>query len=231
MSEKFTIIAGCEMDRLPLLTVPAARYNEMSEYIEEYLVVSRTVTDADLPQHDYPMRVIHYEYPGDTWVGASRALNIGVKAATTPRVIITSPEVLPITNVLKQFSMSNDDACLARVFDIDEKGERCQTLVSSTFRGGSPAMYFLGCFKKERIVALNGWDEEFLKGASYDDDDFGQRWLRAGFQYAIRDDAIGEHLYHPRSQVHKEAPNIEHYKNNQAKKVIRIKKGISTHTG
>jgi predicted glycosyltransferase involved in capsule biosynthesis len=70
------------------------------------------------------------------------------------------------------------------------------SLVHKGFRDMTPAMYFLAMFNKRDIEAINGWDEAFMQGYAYEDDDFGQRWVRAGLPFQLREDIQGVHQYH-----------------------------------
>lgn len=157
----------------------------------------------------------------------SKALNIGVRNAQFDNIIISSPEVKPLTDVLEQFEDSPDSNIIAQVFDEDVFGQR-MSLVNKSFRGDSPAMYFLAKFNKKDIEAINGWDEAFLKGYAYEDNDFGDRWNRAGLPFEIREDIQALHQYHPRTETISNGLNINHqtYQENNAKGVIKPMNGL-----
>lgn len=160
-----------------------------ADKVRSYLIKNR-LTDN--------VRLIPYEH--ELGFNPSMALNIGVREAKYENVIITSPEVKPTTDVLEQLSQCLDKNVVCQVADQNEQGN-LSILVSSTFRSDSPAMYFLAMFRKEDIEKINGWDEEFMKGYAYEDNDFGERWKRASLPFEVRDDIQATHQYHARGET------------------------------
>lgn len=165
----------------------------------EILIVSRTIKDLALVEYkDIDVKLINYEWKG-AYFTPSMGFNEGVKVAKYDNLVIAYPEVKPITNffgILKGLPRKN---YLSTVWDIGEKGNRTQVLVSKGFRYSTPAFYFLAVYKKEDILKINGWDEEFMKGYWYDDDEFGWRLHASGADWEIRSDIQGEHQYHSRA--------------------------------
>lgn len=166
-------------------------------------------------------------YEVEVGFNCSKALNIGVRNAKYDNVIITSPEVKPTTAVLKQLSERLDQNVICQVFDQDEKGNLV-TLVSAGYRDETPAMYFLAMFQKKDIKAINGWDEEFMKGYAYEDNDFGERWKRAGLPFVMADEIQATHQYHPRGETIKGGMSVnqQHFYDNTDAGVIKCKNGL-----
>lgn len=188
-----------------------------AQEIEDYL------TDNDLIKD---VRLIPYRH--DDGFNPSKAFNIGVRSAEYDNIIITSPEVMPLTNVLEQLSELLDQNVVCQVWDQNENGERGASLVSTKFRNDTPGFYFLAMFRKEDLQTINGWDEEFMKGYAFEDNDFGSRWNRASLPFIIRDDIQAIHQYHPRGEtiVGGWHINNDHYEQNNVNGVIRPKNGL-----
>jgi hypothetical protein len=193
--------------------MPTRSFPEVAQYLRDNLL-------------DRDVRLIAY-HTGEGF-NPAKALNLGVRAAKYDNIIITSPEVKPITNVLEQFATFPGKNILAQVFDEDESGAQDVTLVCKIFRADTPAMYFLAMFQKSDIEKINGWDEEFMKGYAYEDNDFGDRWVRAGLEFEVVDEIKALHQYHPRSEtIHGGmAKNLQHYHDNTDAGVVRCAKGL-----
>jgi hypothetical protein len=138
----------------------------------------------------------------------SLALNLGVLHAQYETVIITSPEVMPTTDVLNQFSELEGKNVLAQVFDTDKDNNITISLINSRFRNDSPGIYFLAMFNKQDIEKINGFDLAFMDGYAWEDTDFGNRWVRASIPFEIHDEIQGVHLYHERSETIPDGWNI-----------------------
>lgn len=204
----FTIVMPMDDDRFEQFAVTKRLYDAMPQKKEfiiptrKELQVSRWLDDNGLMKD---VRIIPYKH--DEGYNASKALNIGVRYARSKYIIITSPEVKPSTDVLKQFSESLGKNIICQVADQDENGN-LSILVSSIYRSDTPAMYFLALFNKADIEKINGWDEDFMKGYAYEDNDFGERFLRAGLEFEVREDIQGVHQYHPRAETVPNGLNI-----------------------
>jgi len=224
---EISMVFPCDIKRLPLFL------NTLSKYIEfgipenfEIILVSRTFHDLVIPGVD--IRVVKYDYEGEYFC-PSLAYNLGVKAAKYSNVIIGHPEVKPLNNVLKGLYSLERDNYVCRVFDLDERGNYQYTLIGIGFRDEWPGLYFLACYKKEDIEAINGWDMCFMDGYSNEDIDFGQRMLNAGYKETMLNDLIGAHQYHPRGTD--DCDGYKHnrglYEENKRLKVTRAVKGLS----
>ena len=101
MIDGISIIMPCDKFRLSLLLMTFARYIKFTipENVE-FLIVSRTIDKIEIPGIN--IRVIKYDWKKD-FFNPSLAFNLGVKKAKYDNIIITSPEVTPVSNVLYQF--------------------------------------------------------------------------------------------------------------------------------
>ncbi len=223
----FSIVIPIDYPRLEQFHQTKLAYDEMPQK-KEFIIVTRTkgmkkiLKDKGL---DKDVRVILYEIAQG--FNCSRALNLGVSSARYDSVIITSPEVKPTSDVLAQFEGLLGSNVLAQVFDQDPEGN-LTTLVSQGYRDSSPAMYFLAMFNKADIYTINGWDEEFMRGYAYEDNDFGERWNRAGLPFSVNDEITATHQYHPRSEtIHNGTQiNSDTLQDNNIKGVVRPMNGI-----
>lgn len=222
----FSIICPMDTNRLEQFHQTKLVYDEMPE-VKEFIIptrsefqIARYLDDNKLMKD---VRIIPYEH--ELGFNPSKALNIGVRNAKYEHIIITSPEVKPSDGLLGKLEPGKNIVC--QVFDQSEEGN-LQSLVHSSYRDESPAMYFLALFNKKDIEAINGWDEDFMLGYAYEDNDFGARWVRAGIPFEIRDDLQATHQWHPRGETIKDglAINFEKYHYNNDNNVVRPKNGL-----
>ena len=225
----FSIVAPIDTNRLEQFKVAKQIYDEMPEK-KEFVMPTRSYKEVykylQLHRLSKDVRLIPYEH--SRGFNPSKALNLGVKNAKSDHIIITSPEVKPPMDFLEKLSEVKDKNILCQVTDQQENGN-LTVLVSSSFRGHDPSMYFLALFQKKDIETINGWDEDFMRGYAYEDNDFGSRWLRAGLTFEFRDDIVGTHLYHPRHETIKGGTqiNLQKYNENNRNSVIRCQNGLT----
>jgi len=225
----FSFVFPMDTNRLEQFKVTKRLYDEMPhdrEFIiptREKEAVAQYLKDNNL---DKDVTLIPYEV--EQGFNPSKAFNIGVRNAKYDNIIITSPEVKPTTDVLEQLSKLLDKNVICQTWDEWHDG-KLTLLVSSTYRCESPFMYFLAMFRKEDIEKINGWDENFMLGYAYEDNDFGARWNRAGLPYEIHDEILGTHQYHPRNETihHGTEINFNHFNDNTDNKVIYCKNGLN----
>lgn len=224
----FSIITPLDEARLPQFVATKRAYDAMPQQ-KEFIVPTRSFipVSAFLKEHKLDKDVRYISYQLDRGFNVSHALNLGVLKAAYPQIIVTSPEVKPTTDVLTQLAELVGKNVICQVYDQDQDGN-LTVLVSTGYRDKTPAMYFLAMFNKGDIEAINGWDEEFLKGYAYEDNDFGDRWARAGLPFEVHDEIQAVHQYHPRSEtIHGGlATNLQHYHDNTDNGVIRCDNGM-----
>lgn len=226
---KYSFVFPMDDNRLEQFANTKRAYDKMPQQKEfvimtrNELKVARYLDDNDLIKD---VRVIPYTV--DRGFNPSKAFNIGVRNAKYNRVIITSPEVLPKTDVLSQFDGSSNQNIVCQVWDEDVNHEIKASLVHKGYRDTNPGMYFLAVFNKVDIEKINGWDEDFMQGYAYEDDDFGERWNRAGIPWILREDIQAVHQYHPRGETISggRTVNYNKFQENNTNGIIRCKNGI-----
>lgn len=225
----FSIVAPLDSNRLQQFKNTKLAYDKFKQP-KEFLLPTRSFEKVSeyLAENDLMKDVKLLPYEHKRGFNPSKALNLGVRQAKYDRIIITSPEVMPTTPVLDQLEPLIGKNVICRVLDAGEDGRPVMSLVHKGFRDKSPAMYFLAMFNKADIEAINGWDEEFMKGYAYEDNDFGDRWLRAGLPFEVNEDIRGLHQYHPRSETISGgmAVNLAQFHHNRDKNVIKPQKGL-----
>ena len=185
--------------------------------------VARYLDDNRLSNN---VRLIPYKV--ETGFNPSKAFNIALRASKYDQIIVTSPEVLPYPDVLDKLEEVIGQNIICQVYDEGEDGKIMLSLVHQGYRDTSPAMYFLAMFNKKDIEAINGWDEDFMLGYAYEDNDFGERWNRAGLPWKLREDIEATHQYHPRGETIPNGVNINmaKFNDNNYNGVVRCANGL-----
>ncbi|OGL36636.1 hypothetical protein A3F38_00410 [Candidatus Saccharibacteria bacterium RIFCSPHIGHO2_12_FULL_48_21] len=226
----FSIITPLDPNRLEQFKVTKQVYDAMPQK-KEFLIPTRNYGEVleYLNEHGLNKDVKLFPYSVEEGFNVSKALNLATRNASFPQIIITSPEIKPLTPVLDELEKIIGTNVICKVYDENEKGKIVRTLVRTGKRSESPRMYFLAMFNKADVEKINGWDEDFLKGYAYEDDDFGARWNRTGLPFIVRDDIEAIHQYHPRSETIPNGLEINKKKleENNANGVIRPKNGLN----
>lgn len=221
-----------DSNRLEQFTVTKRLYDEMPQ-TKEFLIATREYDKVSeyLGKYGLMKDVTLLPYEVKKGFNPSRAFNMGVRASKYANIIITSPEIKPTTDVLAQFSGLHGKNVLAEVWDEDIDGN-LSILVCSTFRAESPAYYFLAMYQKDDIYKINGWDEDFMLGYAYEDNDFGERWKRAGLPWEMHDEIKAVHQYHPRGETIPNGTqiNFDHFNANNDNGVTYCKNGLISDT-
>lgn len=225
----YSIVAPMDTNRLQQFMVTKRVYDLMPQK-KEFIIPTRSATEVRkfLKANGLMKNVRLFSYQVEQGFNPSKAFNIGVRAAKYDRIIITSPEVCPKTNVLAQLTELAGKNVVCQVFDEDEEGNQTLSLVNNHYRNINPAYYFLAMYNKADIEKINGWDEEFMKGYAYEDDDFGARWNRAGLPFEIHEEIQAVHQYHPRSETIPSGAQINqtHLNDNNNNQVVRCANGL-----
>lgn len=223
---EISIIMPCEDNRVILLLKTLDKYIECGHLENvEFLIPSRTL--KEFSYRDLDIKLLPYSFEGPDF-NPSMALNLALKNAKYENIVVTCPEVRPLTPVISQLKEKVRGNYVCKVYDMDAGGRPIRILVSSTIRYGSPAMYFLACYKKEDILAINGWDEDYMQGNAYEDDDFGMRFKGMGLPWTMEDNIEAEHQYHPRNHPHSGiAHNARQYNRKCYEGVYYCKNGVN----
>ena len=229
LDEMFSIITPLDPNRLDQFKVTKQAYDVMQQ-TKEFIIPTRNEPFIRnfLEKHDLMKDVIIIPYRVEAGFNCSKALNLGTRTAKYDSLIITSPEVMPITLVLEQLEQLIGQNVLCKVVDEDEQGNISRSLVRRRYRDKSPAFYFLAMFNKADVEKINGWDEDFMLGYAFEDTDFGERWNRAGLPFIVRDDIQGRHQYHPRTETVPGglAVNRQKFEENNAAGVVKCTNGL-----
>lgn len=225
----FSIIMPIDTNRLEQFSKTKRAYDTMPQ-VKEFVMPTRSYepVKAYLEANSLMRDVRLIRYTHKIGFNPSKALNIGARKARYSSLIVTSPEVMPMTNVLAQLAEVVGTNVVCQVSDENERHELAASLVHTGYRDTTPAMYFLAMFNKADVEAINGWDEEFMRGYAYEDNDFGERWKRAGLPFSVRDDIKARHQYHPRAETIPSgaAINFQRLCDNNDQHIIRPKRGL-----
>lgn len=224
----FSVIFPIAPNRLELFRNSKRVYDSYPQQ-KEFIIMTLHFDEVEkfLIDNDLTKDVTLIEYDLDKFTNPSMALNIGVRNANYSHIIVTSPEVMPKTNVMPQLETVLGKNIVCQVFDKSAGGQE-YSLVNNNHRGHDPSMYFLAMFNKADIEQINGWDEGFMRGYSIEDVDFGGRWVRAGLPFEVREDIQAVHQYHPRSETinNGEAINAQLFYDNRDNNVIVCQDGL-----
>lgn len=225
----FSIIMPMDTNRLDQFRETKRVYDGFPE-IKEFIIPTRNyeAVSAYLRANDLTDNVRLIPYKHTVGFNPSKALNVGVRNATFDNIIVSSPEVKPLTQVLEQLAGFTGQNVVCQVFDAKEDGSLGNSLVNKIFRADTPAMYFLAMFQKADIEKINGWDEDFMKGYAYEDNDFGDRWVRAELPFVVNDEIKAVHQYHPRSETIPGgmAVNLQKYHDNTDRGIVYCTNGL-----
>lgn len=229
----FSLVMPMDTDRLKQFTVTKRLYDKMPQE-KEFIIPTRSYDDVvkylKLKKLMKNVRLVPYEL--ETGFNPAKALNLGLAASKYDQIIITSPEVMPKTDVLAQLEGLIGQNVICQVWDEDENNKVVASLVHQGFRDENPAMYFLAMFNKKDLQSINGWDEDFLQGYAYEDNDFGARWNRAGLPFIVSEEIQGVHQYHPRSETIPGGTftNFNLFQQNNANGVVWCENGLVKNT-
>lgn len=188
-------------NRANLLDKTLASYNiNISNY--EILVLSRNSTDnlkeVIAKYSNLNIKLIEYQYGNESWINPAHAFNWGAKLAKYNIIALTSPEIKHESKIIDILSKGfKEDAILCKTMD-EKPNKTLVELYSKNDRGDNPGFYFFGAYKKDKFLEIGGIDEDFMDGVGWEDLEFGDRWLRNGFNHTVSD-MICIHQYHPRS--------------------------------
>lgn len=135
--------------------------------------------------------------------------NQGAEWAKGRVIILTSPEIFHVSDVLKRLDGMDFDgnylacSCAAAVnWSLEKRngnGPRLTWTPDKWYQHGQyrPAYYhFCTAILRADWERIGGFDEEYAKGVGYDDNDFRNRVLQAGLQFLPLDDVLTVHLPH-----------------------------------
>lgn len=136
------------------------------------------------------------------WKGPAKAWNAGFKAATSDLLYCISSETVQDEGNIEKAKVICEDkntvvfgACHNSVKTNLVVGAEPGLLVSSKM---TRPLGFIVCMPAWAVREIKGYDEGFMSGFWYDDDDFFLRLWRTGVKFVFEDNIHGIHLDHER---------------------------------
>jgi len=169
------------------------------------------------------LKIIRLEKEDKWYLNPCVPFNIGIKEAKGDIIVLQNPECLHVHDVLKYVAKNIDEtnyiSMAAFSFGVQltkelptfiENNEDLDFIISklpqsidsnlvgwynhSIYR---PVHYhFCSALSKSNMLKLNGFDERFAYGVSYDDDEFIFRIRKLGLNLIIANDIVVIHQYH-----------------------------------
>lgn len=204
------------LNRLCNLTLP-----------DEVLIIDDGSTDnteqvVDSFKDKLPIRYIYNHSPGYTMCTVPR--NIGLKNAQSELLICTEPEILFVSDLVKEMVNyyeqhnkvvsvgtvyhSNQNSIISSEFFTDPKHALTKEVIKPHGQHVSSKEYvlttgwvasFCVLYKKEWLMNINGWDEGFEGIWGWDDTDLMTRLRLSGVASHINNDFEAIHQWHPRA--------------------------------
>jgi len=140
----------------------------------------------------------------------SAHFNLGVSCAKGDYIILTSPEIFHVVDVLfildEEFFMNPDSyvvcSCKERIrckefiqTYQDLKGKQTVWYQHSSIR--SVLYHFCSAISRHSYLRVGGFDEQYMDGYCFDDDDWVETLRKNGIPFVERDDALTWHMAHP----------------------------------
>ncbi len=173
-------------------------------------------------EHVLPIRYIYTYNPGLTM--CSHARNVGIRNTECEYIISTEPEVAFVTDVIKQlydYSQQYPDSCINTgcIYRIERPLEMTDGMIQNPddydlykrtgWTGNAVCLY-----RKQWLLDINGWDEEFPRPYMGDDVDINERLQLSGHNLLTMDDIVVIHQYHPKEDFGSNIdPNMEYLRN------------------
>ena len=203
------------LKRLTRLTLP-----------DEILIVddgSKSGLEQELKQFEGVLPIRYIYNNNKDWSICSMARNIGIKNTDCEIIITSEPEILFIANNIKEMLSlhyeTNKVVSIGTIYhqgekgvianEIIETGEIPEKLISKqqsntnvhSFKGyveiqGWVAPYS-ALYRKEWLMEINGWDEQFVKWG-FDDTDLLTRLRIKGHNQVIANELKAIHQWHPK---------------------------------
>jgi len=138
------------------------------------------------------------------WRSPCVAANAGLAAVTGEVMIYNPSDVIPAPGNLDilraHFAEQPASVLFGRV--VESEPEKCkrQGDAGPVLQGSdcTRPMTFLTAYPTATLKALNGWDEVFMEGVCYEDDDLAARLWKAGLDFVFDDRFHGVHQTHER---------------------------------
>ncbi len=190
-------------------------------------------------QNRLPIRYVYTNNLGLTM--CSHARNVGIRNTTCDLIISTEPEVLFITDTVKQLTdhyIQNPQSCIntACIYRIETDIELTQDMIEHPDNYPCMAKRYgwtgncVTLYNRQWLLDINGWDEEFPRPYMGDDVDLSQRLELTKHNLLNMNDIEVVHQYHPKEDFGSNIdPNMNYLKNKDVQNnrhLIKANQGI-----
>lgn len=218
-------------NRIHLLRYTLKTFTESKEKDFEVIIVddfSSAEHNIDNIQFEFPslnIKVVNMARRGSkTWFNPCVPYNVGFRESTGDIIIIQNPECCHIGDVISYTKHNtNDNNYLSFHCWACNKGDvrslhSGEILVPGDSRKSEKgkwynhrvhrpvAYHFASAITRKNLCDLNGFDESFALGHSFDDDEFKQRIINKGLKIEFVEDPYVIHQWHPKMYDNPLAP-------------------------
>lgn len=128
----------------------------------------------------------------------SATWNRAVEFASGDIIVLNCIEILHTMPVLPRMiedlqHIGRDGYVLASAWCPNERKWHCRSDVPVPDCPPGVGIGFCGALHRDLYERAGGFDEDYMQGAGYEDRDFIRRLVRAGAQFAVRDDLVVTH--------------------------------------
>lgn len=179
-------------------------YNTRDDY-EVILVLDQKQTESMNNQLNYLL----WDYLGRITIkviyssakisfSPSTAFNDGVHVSSGVYIILSNPECLHETDILKEsdkiFEENKNVYIICGCKSLNQKGEMDRWYQHTKYR--DECYHFCSCISKENYENVGGFNEAYTTGYGYDDNSFRDRVKAEGLEFCKCDDMIVSHQWH-----------------------------------
>lgn len=126
------------------------------------------------------------------------SFNLGAFHAGGNFLVITNPECCHVENILNgldnEFQKDSNVYVVCACLAWKKDGTPLNWYQHSKYR--NKEYHFCSALHKDTYWSINGFDERFANGISYDDDAFRDSLKKKGVKFVHRDDLLVYHLFH-----------------------------------
>lgn len=147
--------------------------------------------------HSFNVKYIKLNRPvSDQYRNQARPMNVGIRAATGDVVILQNAECKHMaTNVVASLtSLVTDSNCVfTRVIQVNDDGSRGVVYCGPE---NPRAYFFCGAIRRDWLVKLRGFDEDY-QNYGWEDDDMADRLQRSGVEFVFTDIEVHHQWHEP----------------------------------
>lgn len=129
-----------------------------------------------------------------------RSYNIASERAKGDYLVISNPECIHKTNILagldEEFGRDPNVYVICACEAITDDGTFCSWYQHSIHN--NRLLHFCSAISKDNFKKIGGFDEEYIYGIAYEDDEWRARVQHAKHRIILRDDLIVSHIEHSR---------------------------------